>query len=444
MSIIKRTICLMLCVFSLFSLVGCFDGEKLENDDFLAPPKPSGEMLYIKETLEENVSGKFTLKYPTDGDYRSAYVMCDLMGSGKENFALAFYSTMDEENLTSMHLALMKKVDDVWVFISDVSVSAIGIEKLDIVDLNGDGVKELAVGWNVYSGTLKSLMVYTLKGLSLVPIIQENYSNFISFDVNEKEEKGLFVLSHNMSEGAASAKLYGFDGEKAVDKGSCLLDGQVTSFYPPVVSKLTSGETAIFLDAAKGTGTQTEVLFFKNDILTRANFENEEEHTLSTYRNMSVLCSDINDDEKYDIPIGDMSLVFHPEENEETPATMIRWSSFNGKTFETTTYAAMNYTDGYYIEIPVRWFGKITVDAFVENRTHTVNIWDTDKSIKLGELLKVRTVTKNEWDTENNGLGNYFEVARTESLVYIATLGGFSGSEKLNEKQAKKMIHIIN
>ena len=444
MSSIKRIICLILCVFLLFGMVGCVNRDNLENDDFLAPPKPSGEMLYIKETLEESVTGKFTLKYPTDGEYRSAYVMCDLMGSGKDNFALAFYSTMDEENLTSMHLALMKKVDDVWIFISDVSVSAIGIEKLDIVDLNGDGVKEIVVGWNVYSGTSKSLMVYTLKGLSLIPVIQENYSSFICFDVAQWEKKALFVLSHNMSEGVASAKLYGFDGEKAVDKGSCLLDGQVTSFYPPVVSKLSSGETAIFLDAAKGTGTQTEVVFIKNGVLTRANFENEEEHTLSTHRNMSVLCTDINGDGKYDIPVGDMSLVFHPEEYEETSATMIRWSSFNGKTFDMTTYAAMNYTDGYYIEIPVRWFGKVTVDAFVENRTYTVSIWDTENNVKLGELLKVRTVTKSEWDTENNGLGNYFEVARTETLVYIATLGGFNGTEKLSKTEAKKIVHIIN
>lgn len=441
---LRKVVSILLTVVMLFLLTGCLGGRGfLEDDDFLAPPKPSGEMLYIKETLESAVTGKFSLKYPTAGEYRSAYIMCDLMTSGKENFALAFYSMIDEENVTSMHLNLMKKVDSAWVSISDVSLAALGVEKLQILDLNGDGIKEIIVGWNIYGDVDKSVTVYTLKGLALAPILSEDYSDFICFDMEQNGKANLFVLRHNPSEGKADAKLFAFLDDKVVNKGSCLLDGQVTSFYTPVVSTLSNGKPAIFLDAAKGTGTQTEVVFLKNGILERGNFENEESTTLSTYRNSSVLCNDINVDGKYDIPLGDSSLIFHPEEYKKTSAPMIKWSSFNGSAFDISTFAAMNYTDGYYLEIPVRWYGKITVDSVVDARTYTVSIWETEKSNLVGEILKIRTVTESEWDADNNGFSNYFEVVRSENLVYIAAIGNYTGTEKVSVDEVKKLVHII-
>lgn len=440
----KKVLSLILSMLLVFSLCGCIGSSDMDSADILSPPKPSGEMLDIKETLEAFVTGKFSLKYPTAGKYRSAYIMSDLMNSGKENFALAFYSILDEENITSMHLNLMKKVDDSWVSISDTAVAATGVEKVELTDLNGDGIKEITVGWNIYGGVDKSVMVYSLKGLSLVPIVQESYSEFLCFDMEQKEKNNLFVLSHNASEGKASAKLYSFEGEEVVDKGSCLLDGQVTTFYTPVASKLSNGSPAVFIDSAKGSGTQTEVVFLKNNTLTRADFIIDESGTLSTYRNMAALCKDINGDDKYDIPLIDSTLTFTPENYDKISATMIKWCSYNGEEFEISSFAAMNYNDGYYIEIPVKWFGKITVEPTVEFRIYTVSIWDTKKNSQIGTLLQVRTVTETEWDKKNNGLETYKEIKRNGGLVYIAMLGSYPGTEKITLEQAKEIIRIIN
>lgn len=443
MKVFKKTVALCLILSVLLLMSGCLDGTGADSDDFLSPPKPAGDMLDISETLKKSIDGKFTLKYPTAGEYRSAYILTDLMSTGKQNFALAFYSVLDDENTTSMHLNLMKKADDSWVTISDVSIAALGVEKVEICDLNGDGVKEITVGWNILSGVGKSVVVYVLKGLYLVPLMQESYTDFVCIDMDKNSVLDLFVISHNSSEGTAGAKLFAFDDNKAVSKGSCLIDGRVTEFYTPVPSKLNDGSAAVFIDAVKGSGTQTEIVYYKNNTLKRADFIVSEDGALSTYRNISVLCSDINNDGFYDIPIWDNEHIFTPKDYNKSSATMIRWCSYSESGFKTTLYAAMNYTDGYYLEIPVRWYGKITVEASVESRMYTVSIWNTEKNIKMGELLKIRTVTNSEWDEENNGFENYKEVKRNKNIVYIADLGNYSGTEKTNIEEVKKLLSVI-
>ena len=433
----------VLCTALLFSLGGCKGITDFTSDSFLQPPKPSGDMYFIQQALEESVEQRFTLKYPTAGQYRSAYILADLVGSGKTEFALAFYSVLSEENVVSMHLNLMKQIDEKWISISDVSVSATGVEKVLLDDLNGDGISEIIVGWNIYGGVDKRVAVYSLKGGSLIPLIQESYTDIICCDMDESGRDKLFVLSHNIAEGTAAAKLYAFEKEKVVAGGSCLIDGNVSSFYEPIVTRLSNGKPAVFVDAVKGTGTQTEIFFIKEKTLSRVSFTVNGSDTLATYRNNAVLCSDVNNDGKYDIPITDSALGFVPKGESLSLAGLVKWSSFDGNNFTISMVAATNYSDGYYLEIPARWFGKTTVETDVEYRMYTVSVWDTEENIKIGELFKLRTVTDVEWDKENNGLEAYTEVSRNGSLVYVAALGNYSGIEKTGFDEISSLIRII-
>lgn len=439
----KKLICFMLCVGFCLCLCGCVANVDFTTEDFLIPPNPAGDMLDIRQALEESVEQKFTLKYPTEGEYRSAYIMADLMEAGEKEFALAFYSTLTNENVATMHLNLMKKVDGSWLSISDVTMSAVGVEKVVLSDMNDDGISEIIVGWNIYSGVDKRVTVYQIKGLSLMPLMQEAYTKIICGDLEQNGKKQLFVLNHNLSEGIATAKLYGLDSAQLYEMGSCVLDGSVTSFYEPVITKLSSGKPAVFIDAAKGSGTHTEILSLQSEKLSRAELMAGESGSLLTYRNAATLCTDINSDGIYDIPITESQLSYLPGETSQPMAGMVKWCGFDGVNFTVTLFAAMNYSDGYYLEIPTRWFGKTTIETNVESRQYTVFVWDTENGTKLGELFKLRTVTDAEWDKPNNGLEAYSEVARGGNLVYIAAVGNHQGNEKTSIDEIKTLVHII-
>ena len=440
---VKKLICLMFCVCFCLCLCGCVANVDFTTEDFLIPPNPAGDMLDIKQALEESVQQKFTLKYPTEGEYRSAYIMADLMESGEKEFAIAFYSTLTNENVATMHLNLMKKVDGSWLSISDVTMSAVGVEKVILSDMNNDGISEIIVGWNIYSGVDKRVTIYQIKGLSLMPLIQEAYTKIICGDLEQNDKKQLFVLNHNQSEGVATAKLYGLDSNNLYEMGSCYLDGSVNSFYEPIITKLSSGKAAVFIDAAKVSGTHTEILSLQSGKLSRAELMAGENGGLLTYRNTATLCTDINSDGTYDIPLTDSQLSYLPGENSQPIAGLVKWCGFDGVNFTVTLFAAMNYSDGYYLEIPIRWFGKTTIETNVEFRQYTVFVWDTETDNKMGELFKLRTVTDAEWDKANNGLEAYSEVARGGNLVYIASVGNHQGNEKTSLDEIKTLVHII-
>ena len=185
MSALNRTVkalLLFVLILSLTLLSAC-SGFSITADDFLSPPRASGEMYEVEQTLKSTVKTAYTLKYPTAGEYRSASVLADLKGSGSNDFAMAFYSTINEENSTFMNLKLMQKVDGEWISVSDIIVYAVGVDRVEIADLNGDGIKEITVGWNVYGGMDKKVTAYTLNGHKLVPIMQESYTHFLCSDM---------------------------------------------------------------------------------------------------------------------------------------------------------------------------------------------------------------------------------------------------------------------
>ena len=159
-SVIKALFILAL-ILSLTLLSAC-SGLSITADDFLSPPRANGELYEVEKTLKSTVKTAYTLKYPTAGEYRSAYILTDLKGSGANEFAMAFFSTVNEENSTFMNLKLMQKVRSNWISVSDILVNAVGVERVEIADLNGDGIKEITVGWNVYGGMDKKVTVYTL------------------------------------------------------------------------------------------------------------------------------------------------------------------------------------------------------------------------------------------------------------------------------------------
>lgn len=441
---ITKALITAVLILSVTLLSGC-SGFSITADDFLSPPRASGEMYEVEQTLKKTVKTAYTLKYPTAGEYRSAYILADLTGIGTQNFAMAFYSTTNEENTTFMNLKLMQKVDDEWISVSDIIVSAIGVEKIEIADLNGDGVKEITVGWNVYGGMDKKVTAYTLNGLKLVPIMQESYTNFMCCDLVGDGRKELFLIYHDTILANATAKYFSFEMDGVKQSDNCNIDGAVVSFNEPIFSSMPNGVSAIYLDAIKGVGMQTEIIYCNNGKLVSAfpNTAAQENYVHPTYRNSNVAALDINGDGYIDIPIIEPinNLGAVPDENTLNPITS--WCTYNGKTFTLTLQAIMNYGDGYYIEFPQRWLNCTTVNIEIENRIRTVCLWDVQSGTVKSELVRIRAVSEVNWDKPDNGFNEFQEIARYKGVVYAAMFSGYNGAEKITPEEFKKIFHII-
>lgn len=447
MSVIKkalRTLLATVLILSLTLLSAC-SGFNITADDFLSPPRANGEMYAVEQTLKDNVKTAYTLKYPTAGEYRSAYILADLTGSGTENFAMAFYSTINEENATFMNLKLMQKVGEEWISVSDIIVNAVGVEKVEIYDLNGDGVKEITVGWNVYGGMDKKVTAYALSGLKLEPLMQESYSSFMCCDMVGDGRKELFMIYHDTVSATALAKYYSFGADKVNQSDSCPIDGTVVSYNEPVFGSMPNGTSAIYVDAVKGAGMQTEIIYCNKGKLM-ASFYNSaatENYISPTYRNSTVESLDINGDGYLDIPIINPVNTFGIEMDTTTLNPITSWYTYNGSNFNLTMQAIMNYTDGYYIEFPQKWQNCTTISTEIENRVRTVFLWDTVAGVIKSELVRIRAVSEVNWDKPDNGFNEFKEITRHKGVVYAAMFSSYEGAEKITLAELKEMLHII-
>lgn len=435
----KKCVCLAMSALLSIALCGC-GGLDLAADGLLTPPKSGGDMLLIEKALKKSVEGKYTLKYPTSGKYRSAYISVDLTGTGRKEFAVAFYGTQDSENVSSMHLNLMKQVDSDWISISDIPVSAVGVEKVAFSDLDGDGILEIAVGWNVYGGVDKRLCVYSLKGLTLTPRMQESYSDFVCCNLKSGDCESLLLLSRSVTDGTASAKLYSFFNDAVKEDGSCKLDSDITSYCEPAFSRLTTSVPAVFVDEIKGSGMQTEIIYINDGILTSSGAGKNN----STYRDTAVTCADIDNDGSMEIPVAQPAPKGVSRVHADALSNITKWCGYDGNEFVPSLYAVMNYVDGYYFVIPDRLVGKTVIVKETESRLRTFCLWDTESGTKKSDLFKIRTVTVKEWDKANNGYTGYSEILRSGDLVYIMQPGAYDGEETVTLEEAKNLFHTIS
>lgn len=287
---IKNAALVLLAAVIVFCLSGC-NTFSMDTDALLTPPELTGDMAPISDALAKSVKDEYQLKYPSSGERRSAIVLEDINSDGVFE-AFAFYSTADDE-MTNMHINIIAHVDGGYKSVADFSTVAGGIERIDFCDLDADGTEEIFVGWEVYGSSEKQICVYSLDGGQTAQLLSEKYTGFICCDLMGKGGNQLLIQQLSTSELTNTAILYSLTGGGLKKTASCILDPLVKTVSAPVLSKLSNGKSAVFIDEIKGAGAVTEVLYvsggeLKNPLLDTENaIEN-----IRTLRASSIACKD--------------------------------------------------------------------------------------------------------------------------------------------------------
>ena len=233
---IKKLVCALLCITCALCLCGC-DLLVFDTEELIAPPQLTGDMRPIEVALRKSAGNGYTLKYPTSGDRRSAVMLEDIDGDATFE-ALAFYSTSDDE-LTNMHINIIRRKGDEWLSVSDQSLVAAGVEMVDFCDLDSDGVLEILVGWEIYGSSEKQLAVYSLVGDTLTQRLLQQYTGFLCGDLDDDGQNEIFIHLINASEGTNKATVYNLHEGGIKQTAGCMMDGAVkTAGQPLIASRL--------------------------------------------------------------------------------------------------------------------------------------------------------------------------------------------------------------
>ncbi len=429
------SICLVFC--TLLSFCGC-DLFKTETDALISPPELTGDMSPIRDTLNSSAPEGYTLKYPSAGDRRSAVVLEDINSDGKME-AFAFYSTI-EDGITTMSVNYIRNSEGKWSSVATQSIAAGGVERVDFCDLDGDGSEEILVGWEVHGTTDRQVAVYSPTGEALAQRMLQSYTNFICCDLDGDEGFELFVQHLNSSEQLNRAMLFELTYLGVSQIGGCLMDSSAKAASEPIVSTLSTGQAAIYIDEVKGIGNITEVLFFSKGELVNPLLDSEEtiENT-KTVRAYTLSATDINGDNILEIPVASVLPSALTSSNEVLYYTS--WCSFNGEALTSKLNTVVNSIDGYYITVPEKWWGRIAVAKETEYNLRTFYYYDAETETVGDKIGYIKTVPQKSYKSEE--YEGAITLAETEENVYLGMIVDTSGELTLTAEELKAMFKLF-
>lgn len=436
----KRFAAAVLALMLCLCLCGCEGIGLGSGENLLSPPEPSGEYALINAALKDSITSKYTLKYPTKGDYRSAIIVNDLNGD-EVNEAIAFYSTT-MDNTVTVHINFILKNEGEYKSVGDIKIVGSDVECVEFADLDKNGNTEIIVGYNIYGNVDKQVAVYEFSAGTPVQKCLEKYTEFIVCDLDSDGVSGLFIADLNSTDKTAVAKLMQVKSGNIVQTGSCPLDGNVTSFYRPQITKLSSGRPAVYIDAVKGTGMITEVVYFDNGVLSNPFFDTETFATNATFRQSAVMCRDINADSVLEIPM--LSPLPTASNLVLTDGISVtKWCVPEGNNLIVVSALIMNYTDGYYLRIPDNLSGNLCIMRKTDSRLRVVYLYDSETGKATNELFRIQTVAEKTWDSADYQKDGFDELARGNGLVYAYRTGSLRGENAADKQDILNIFTLI-
>ena len=423
---IKKFGVILVCFLMILALCGC-DIFTAETAELISPPALTGDMLPIDKAIKESVGASYTLEYPSRGNYRSAIVQHDINKDGVlESFA--FYSTQDRET-TTMNINVIVKKGETWKSIAIQSINAGGVDRIDFCDLDADGNDEILVGWEIYGTSELKLAVYSLGEKTLTQRLLEQYNHYTYCDLDKDDKREIFIVRSFPGENRNSAHLYTLTSVGVSLLSTCELDSTAKTINHPVVSTLSNGKPAIYLDEIKGVGAVTEVIFLEKGQLQNPLMDKETKETSVTLRTATMESRDINGDGIIEIPVRrDVPTVTKNTESQKQYLT--DWCSFGGETLTPQITAFMNLEEKYYYVIPKKWIGAIAILRDVENALTEIYRFDSESNVSGERLLYIKAVEKSKWDKgdyKNQDVTEIVNNGETTLVCYISDVAKYDG-----------------
>lgn len=414
----EKIMSLILSLVLILSLCGC-DFLTTDTAELLATPEPSGDVGPISEVIKNTAPYGYVLKYPARGNYRSAVIREDLDSDGTlESFA--FYSITDGDVIT-MHINAICLRDGQWSSVAVGQIVAAGIDKVEFCDLDGDGISEILVGWQIYGTSEMQLGVYSLSENTLTQRMLQKYTHFTVCDLDQNDINEIFIIKTGTGQLTNSASLYSINETGVTELSSCEIDKSVKTVNEPIVSALSNGKPAVYIDLIKGVGAVTEVIAFEKGKLVNPLFDEKTGETTATLRAISFSVTDINEDNILEIPVQmDVPSVTFSDVSEKLYLT--NWCSFNGETLTNQVTSMINVNDGYFFAISSKLVGKIAVLKDTENHSREIYLYDSKTMTVGSSLIYIKAVSKTEWDSGKYNNTTAQEILNDGKTSFVCTI----------------------
>ena len=399
----------------LVSAGGC-NFMELSLEDALRPPKTMGDEAEIEQLISNSAKGGYTLKYPKNGNYRSAIIMRDLDGD-KADEAIAFFHGKDET--AKIHMLVMNEADGKWQIAGDYVTETTDVDCVDFSNITESPELEILVGYTTYTPNVNFLSCYTYSnGTTSTIQAGQSYSAFYCGSLDNSGKDGVMTLNLFTADNEAKATLLEYDKEKRMlfAKASVSMDPNVVKFRHVVFGELEDNVKGIVVDGAYASDELvTQAIYFNNNLAVLRNPLYRERYKNPTLRTVSVYSEDVDNDRIVDIPTVE-KLPSAGVDSAVKITDKVTRNTFSpaGETLNRKNDYAINFDYGFLVKIPATWQSG-TYTAAVENTSMKFFAW---QGKKLGsELFEIRSFDAAAWDQGKDNDG-YTVIYRDNRYAY--------------------------
>ena len=369
----KRIKWLALLAVVCLLLGGCTSMD-LRVQTQLVPPGLTGEQADIQaafesylETRGDGSAVSYRLQFPATGEHRAAFILQDLDGDKQEE-ALVFYRTSPESN--DVHMNVLCNVDDEWNSVADIAGGSVGVQEIRFGDIFGDGTRAVFVGWSFGSQRESNLRVYRYQNAQITECYRSLYSRLIVSPISRTDREDILLL-HLKSRSVGAATLITTEGENFRTLSSTAVDGSVIRYTDTYACINERGDTEIYADGIKETGTITELLVWNGTTLSAPLYKAVQGGTAASFRTGTLSMLDVDKDGLMEWPVlrdtvlGDVGVV-----------DWMRWDAAIGlPVVKCSSYVCS--ADGYAWLWPAEEWPAETVVSYVpQTKTMTVSASD--------------------------------------------------------------------
>ena len=258
---IKRIGLLLALLAAALGLGGC--GYDVSVEELFTLPRMAEGYTDLAQQLDGLLNQGYEYASPTGGRNIQSVQMVDLDGDGRQE-ALAFMRRSSDEK--PLKIFVFRMENENYQPYCTIESSGTAVDSVYYQDLNGDGRRELVVGWRI-STDVQTVAVYAVER-EPVALMSSGYTRFMMQDLNGDGLPSLLVL-RTSEEGLPVAEFYGWqDGQMGIAYRCTLSSTMAALSRGSLVSgKMDADTPAMFITGVDERGVAvTDILIFRPEV----------------------------------------------------------------------------------------------------------------------------------------------------------------------------------
>lgn len=447
----KELLLIPICLLCM-ALCGCSLGASVDN--MLTPPKLSEEQNEIYQELINSVGKSVKLKYPRNGDYRSAFVIRNIDDEPGDE-ALVFYESKDiRSGESALRLKFLDKSGENWETVYDLACPGNEVDSIVFADLGSDtpsvasetetsalsdrGTSAIILSCTLLNQSEKSVLVLKYKDKKPVELLSSTYSCMSIADLNKDSQNELVIVSVNREMQTASASMYTDSTDGLELLSNTPLYGGAADYIRVTQGRLDENTPALFFDYSKGGGQSgTDVLYCYGSRLFCPNSigSNPASGLISRQVNdymAEIYSFDIDKDGFVEIPsttpLPGYETLTKPEQ-----LCAVQWYTVKNDNF---TLESNSYFSGKYrfaLLFPNRWTGVVTAVADFTNNDIIFISYNADVGLNVtesNEIMRIHAAEKSDKYIPAVSEGEE-KIGESEELEFFCTVNKSAETSKL-------------